>query len=365
MHTSQRHFLVTGLGALFIVLAAVTNPKPAIRVANSFAAKEKLSEYGFFTGKLADMVPAKDVVPYELNTPLFSNYAKKLRFIQLPTGQTVAYNDKDVFDFPAGTNIIKTFYYPKDFRDASRGRTLLETRLLTRTENGWKALEYVWNDAQTDAILDVAGGRKEISWVHTDGSMRKLEYVMPNVNQCKGCHLNNDKLMPIGPSARQLNGDFPYADGKKNQLQHWQEVGLLTDLPTNPTDVPRLAVWNNPATGDLASRARAMLDINCGHCHNPKGPANTSGLNLDIHEKNPFVWGVYKPPVAAGRGSGNLRHDIEPGKPEESILVYRMRSTDPGVMMPELSRQLVDEEGLKLVSDWIQSLQPADFVKKD
>ncbi|MES2734266.1 MAG: SO2930 family diheme c-type cytochrome [Bacteroidota bacterium] len=351
--------------ALLIGLGTIPKQKsPAVHSNSGFVAKEKLSEYGFFMGSMADMIPATSVVPYDLNTPLFSNYAKKLRFIQLPAGQTVTYHPKEVFDFPVGTHIIKTFYYPKDFRDEKKGRILLETRVLTRTENGWKALEYVWNDEQTEAILEVAGGRKEVSWVHTDGTSRKLTYVMPNVNQCKSCHLSDNKLIPIGPSARQLNRDFAYADGKQNQLVQWQQMGILTGLPANHQDIPQLAVWDDPSTGDLNSRARALLDINCGNCHNTKGSANTSGLNLDIYEKNPFVWGVYKPPVAAGRGSGNLSHDIEPGKPEESILLYRMRSTDPGVMMPELGRQLGHEEGIKLVSDWIKSLKPGDFAKK-
>ena len=52
--------------------------------------KMQLSDYGFFTGDIAEHQPIASVVPYQLNTPLFSDYAEKLRFVQLPEGQTVA-----------------------------------------------------------------------------------------------------------------------------------------------------------------------------------------------------------------------------------------------------------------------------------
>ncbi|RMG70375.1 MAG: hypothetical protein D6722_08775, partial [Bacteroidetes bacterium] len=141
-----------------------------------------------------------------------------------------------------------------------------------------------------------------------------------------------------------------------NQLAHWQAEGLLTGLPADPADIPRVAVWDDPQSGTLDERARAWLDINCAHCHRAEGPAKTSGLFLDIHQTDPGVLGVNKPPVAAGRGSGGLQYDIVPGDPEASILYYRMASTDPGVMMPELGRVGVHEEALTLIHDWITSM---------
>ena len=107
----------------------------------------------------------------------------------------------------------------------------------------------------------------------------------------------------------------------------------------------------------LDKRARAWLEINCMHCHNPVGPANTTGFVLDYFETDPIKLGVMKPPVAAGRGSGGLLFDIVPGKPEESILVHRIESTDPGVMMPELPRRLVHKESAKLIRAWIKAME--------
>lgn len=324
------------------------------------SAKAKLSEYGFFKGNIAAQISADDVMPYELNSALFSDYAHKARFIKLPKGTVANYHDKEVFDFPVGTTIIKTFYYPNDFRDASKGKKNIETRLLIHEDKGWAAYSYTWNDEQTDAVYEVAGGRKDISWVHYDGSEKKLNYVIPNVNQCKGCHILNGKMMPIGPKARNLNGDLAYHDGTTdNQLNRWKSKGILANMP-DLKNCPKVPNYNDPKSGTLEQRARAYLDINCAHCHREGAPAMTSGYIVNWHETNKTKLGFYKGPVAAGRGSGDRKYDIFPGKPDESIIVYRMESTDPGVMMPELARKMKHDEGVQLIREWIASLHESD-----
>ena len=117
--------------------------------------------------------------------------------------------------------------------------------------------------------------------------------------------------------------------------------------PSRP-QAPRLAVWDDPKSGTLDARARAWLEINCAHCHSPEGPARNSGLDLLASQRNPTRFGINKPPVAAGIGSGGLAFDIVPGQPDKSILVYRIASTHPGIMMPELGKRLVHEEGVAL-----------------
>ena len=318
-------------------------------------AKMTLSEYGFFQGQLADQLPAAGVVPYDLNTPLFSDYAQKLRFVQLPKGTSATYREPEVLDLPVGSVLIKTFYYPHDFRRPEKGRTLMETRLLLHEADGWYALPYVWNDEQTEAHLEVTGGTKDVRWVQPDGKKQRLAYSVPNINQCKGCHVKNQEMLPIGPTARQLNREYPYVDGEQNQLAHWQAIGYLEGLPP-AEEIPRLAVWNDPASGSVAERARAYLDINCAHCHRTDAPASTSGLLLDYYQRDATALGIGKPPVAAGRGSGGHQHDVVPGQPHQSILWYRMSSDDPGVRMPELGRQLVHAEGVALIEEWIEGL---------
>ena len=340
-------------GFFLLVLSSLRPAKETVKLPER--AKMTLSEYGFFQGNMADQLPVEGILPYALNTPLFSDYAQKLRFVQLPEGTAATYQERDVLDFPVGTVLIKTFYYPNNFRKPQKGRTLLETRLLLHEADGWHALPYIWNDEQTEAYLEVAGGTQAITWTHSDGKKQQLAYSIPNMNQCKGCHIKNQKIQPIGPSARQLNRSYPYAEGEQNQLQHWQSAGYLEGLPP-AEDIPRLAVWDDPASGSLDARARAYLDINCAHCHQAEAPANTSGLLLSYDQTDTTALGIAKPPVAAGRGSGGHPYDIVPGQPHQSILWYRMASSDPGVRMPELGRQLVHKEGVALIEEWIQGL---------
>jgi uncharacterized repeat protein (TIGR03806 family) len=307
--------------------------------------KENLSDYGFFKGTLKDQIPTDGVVLYTLNSPLFSDYASKLRFLRLPEGKSVSYNPDSVLQFPVGTAIVKTFYYPFDERNPEKGRRLMETRVLLHEAKGWVALPYIWNKEQTDAVLEVAGGSDQVSWIDAAGKKQSFEYQVPNMNQCKGCHERSGEMTPIGPSVRQLN------DGQ--QLQHWETAGLLKGLPKD--HIPALVNYSN-ASASLDDRVKAYLDINCAHCHNATGPARSSGLYLEWNSKDRTAYGFFKAPVAAGRGSGNLSYDIVPGKPEQSILHYRMASRDPGVMMPELGRQLTHHEGVELVRSWIQSM---------
>jgi uncharacterized repeat protein (TIGR03806 family) len=314
-----------------------------------------LSSYGLFRGNGATQEPAEGVLPYDVNTPLFSDYAVKYRFVRLPPGAPARYRDAEPFDFPVGTVLVKTFAYSKDMRSPSLGRRLVETRLLVHKADGWVGLPYVWNDQQTEAKFRVAGATREVRWVHSDGRQQTLRYLVPNVNQCLGCHENEKVLRPIGPTARSLNRRFEYADGPDEQLTHWGKAGVLKGAP-KATAAPRLAVWNDPSTGTLEQRARAWLEMNCAHCHNPAGSAKASGLDLRAAQADPFRSGVWKTPVAAGRGSGGRWYDIVPGKPDASILVYRTASTELGVMMPELGRRLVDTEGLALVRAWIEAM---------
>jgi uncharacterized repeat protein (TIGR03806 family) len=337
---------------LFVLIAAMLN----LSVGKQNAPLSKLSEYGFFSGKMSDQFPAKDVIPYQLNTPLFSDYAEKLRFVKFPEGAQVAYNDSIVFDFPKGTILVKTFFYPLDFRNPTRGRQLMETRLLIHEGKEWKAYPYIWNAEQTEAYLDVAGDTKQVKYLDEQGKTKEFAYYVPNMNQCKGCHNKSETMSPIGPSARQLSGTLDYGKGKENQLTHWAQAGILTGLPETAA-LPPAIVWNDPSTGSVNDRARLWLDINCAHCHQHNGPASTSGLFLGSAETDPLRIGVRKTPVAAGRGSGDLQYGILPGQPDKSILVYRMESKDPGVMMPELGRSLAHKEAITLIRQWIKEMK--------
>ena len=320
-----------------------------------FELKNNLSEYNIYLGNPRNLSPSERYLPYELITPLFTDYAFKHRMIHIPGGKKILYNDTTVFDFPIGTIIVKTFYYLSDFNDSNSDVDLVETRLLVHEDLGWKAYPYIWDDNDLDAKLTLVGGEKIVKW-KKDNKKNEINYFIPNVNQCTSCHSNNGQILPIGPSARQLNSDFTYSElGIKNQLEKWYELGIIDSLP-NVNDIPKIAKWNDVESGSINDRARAWLDINCAHCHNINGTASNTGLYLDIYQTNNKALGIYKKPVAAGRGSGGLMYDIVPGKPNKSILVYRYNSTDPAIMMPELGRTLIHKEALDIISSWIRGL---------
>ncbi len=317
---------------------------------------ERLSEYQFFNDELETLSPNERVLPYEIVTTLFTDYAEKARFVWMPEGNKATYTTDHVLDFPIGTVLIKNFYYDHDSRDLSKGRRIIETRLLVKRQEKWDALTYVWNDAQTDATLKIAGGSTEVKWINEKGKTMQVNYEIPNKNQCKGCHEYDGKLIPIGPKVRNLNMDFEYADGKQNQLAKWADVGYLEGYNQSAAH-PRVADWKNPKSGTLHERAMAYLDVNCGHCHNPNGPGGVSGLNLTYNEPMGPNLGICKSPVSAGSGSGGNDFDIYPGEPDKSILVYRMESTRPGEMMPEIGRMLVHTEGVALIKEWIAAME--------
>jgi uncharacterized repeat protein (TIGR03806 family) len=302
-----------------------------------------LAAYGLFRDARAQE-PGEGVTAYDLPTPLFSDYAMKRRYVFTPPGARVQYRADGAFEFPIGAVLIKTFEYPADMRQPDQNIRQIETRLLIRKRAGWTANTYVWNADGTEAHLQVAGASTPVRWIGPDGAPHEISYAIPNLNQCKGCHAVDGALTPIGPSALHLQDATD--DSRETELARWTRLGLLEGTP------PAAA----PATRSIDEQARAYLDINCAHCHNPRGPANTSGLDLRANQSDPARWGLRKRPIAAGRASADLSYAIDPGRPERSILLHRMESVDPGVMMPELGRTLVHDEGVDLVRAWIAQM---------
>jgi uncharacterized repeat protein (TIGR03806 family) len=301
-----------------------------------------LSAFGFFNGG-ADK-PAPGLIGYSLGTPLFSDYAEKQRFIALPKGAKVTVDPDGRLQFPVGTALIKSFGYP----DTAGKLKIIETRLLLHRAEGWVALPYVWRPDGTDAELKLGGLRVPASFNKPDGQRMDISYAVPNKNQCKQCHSTKDAITPIGPVWQ--NMVFADEAAKKALM-------ATTAFPQGA--LPQYARWDKPGSSSTEARALSYLRVNCGHCHKPSGSASNSGLFFDDHTGGGAALGIGKRPVAAGRGSGNFDFVIEPGHPERSILIHRMKSTDPGVAMPELGRATAHDEGIKLLEDWIRAMKPA------
>lgn len=331
--------VLAAAAALLLLAAAADRPRAvndAAITGDGFPAA--LSDYGFFTD-LPTRTPQPRLFGYTLNTPLFSDYADKQRYLYVPAGQQIAYDPERVLDLPVGSAIVKTFGYTR----AGAFRPI-ETRLLLHRASGWVALPYVWNADLSDAVLKRSGTRVPVTFTDPARQSRAISYAVPNQNQCKGCHDLAGAITPIGPKVRNLN------DGR--QLQAMVAAGILDRAPA---DAPRLARWNDEAA-PLNDRATAYLETNCAHCHNAAGPASNSGLFFDWHQADPVARGIGKHPVAAGLGSGGRDYDIAPGDPADSILLYRMQSTEPGVAMPELGRATVHDEAVAMLTKWIAAM---------
>ncbi|MHA7819040.1 MAG: SO2930 family diheme c-type cytochrome [Erythrobacter sp.] len=298
------------------------------------AMPRSLAEFGFFLDTAA-REPGVQLIAYDLNTPLFSDGADKLRYIYVPEGAMIEADGDGLLRFPVGTAIIKTFAFGQ-----GADRRYIETRVMLHRADGWTALPYRWNEEQTEAKLALAGGRVDL----TTPAGEDISYRIPNKNQCKACHSLNDAVVPIGPKARNLDPAL---------------LSLLVDrgkLDVAPKVAHPMPEWED-ASATTAPLARAYLDVNCAHCHRPGGGASNSGLDLTWEQEDAYAIGVRKPPVAAGRGAGGFLVSIQPGEPDKSILVHRMDSNEPGVAMPELGRSSIDVRAVAVMREWIADMK--------
>ena len=312
------------------VIARASTPTMVNDAAVIAGLPRSLSEFRFFEGNGAAQIPVGQVVAYRLNTPLFSDGAEKLRFVYVAPGKQMTADGEGLLAFPVGSALIKTFAFGK-----GNDRRLIETRVLVHRKDGWIALPYVWNEEQTEATLALAGARVSV----TSAKGETISYRVPNKNQCKECHAVDGVVVPIGPKARNLSAEW-----------------LEENLGQVPGGADQLPVWESRGSATPEAAARAYLDVNCAHCHRPGATASNSGLDLRWEQDDPHALGVMKRPVAAGRGAGTHLFDVVPGQPDQSILLHRMLSTEPGVAMPELGKSTVDEDGTEAVRKWIADM---------
>ena len=323
-----------------------------------------LSELQLMRGTEGGIVYNDGVEEYTLNVPLFSDYALKDRAIYVPEGEAATWDDRWAFDLPVGSAILKTFSLVPDLREPDVGKTPVETRVLIRASDGWKAWPYVWDEDGLDAQLAVSGETRPVSFIGRDGEELSFTYLVPQRNQCQECHEIEDEtgdkyIVPIGPSSRNLD------DGA--QLQRLHEASILPEIPAERA---RPAVdWEaflQTGTDGLSHAeidviARDYLDVNCAHCHNERAVnGKTSQLFLTWDNEDLFRLGYCKKPGSAAKGTGGRTYDIVPGDADASILYYRLQTDDLGSMMPDIGRSVIHTEGVDLMRVWIDGMEPVD-----
>ncbi|SDS36108.1 Ig-like domain-containing protein [Winogradskyella sediminis] len=309
-----------------------------------------LSEYQFFEGDLKNLQPTSGVVPYTLNATLFSDYAKKKRFVWMPNNSKASFiNENELLEFPTGTILIKNFYYDNVLPENTT--QILETRLLIKKQEGWRFANYAWNEEQSEAVLDMNGSYVDLQW-EQNGVTKSVEYRIPSEAECHTCHKVSEIANPIGPKPRNLNLSYEYSDGMANQLEKLVSLGYLEN--TLPELISRIPDYNDNSF-TYEERVRAYLDINCAHCHSESTHCSYRPMRLDfISTEDLTNIGVC---VEADTDLGfGLGHIVEPGDARNSVMHFRISAIAPSTRMPLLARTIVHTEGVQLIEEWINSL---------
>ena len=290
---------------------------------------DSLSTYQIFEGTPSDLIPSDDYKLLELSSVLFTDYAYKQRLVKIPDGTQMTRLDDGSIDFPNGTILTKTFFYYNDERDTSLGKRIIETRLLIKESNTWNVATYIWNENNTEADLKLDGADTQVSWIDLNGNNNSTLYHIPNENECIACHQSNSTMIPLGTKLRNLNRTVERDGTSLNQLHHLQAVGILNDFEIS--QVPSIVDYND-GNNSLSDNAKAYLDLNCSHCHNPNAWDEASKKEFDFRYE-----------VSLNQ-SGILS--------EEDKIIEVLQERE----MPFIGTSILDQNGIDLVIEYIESL---------
>ncbi len=339
----------------------------------------RLSQAGLFAS-VRDHKPARGLIPYSVNSELWSDGAVKERWIALPGESQIAFNTVEYpqpapgaprgWRFPDGTVIVKTFSLELEAGNPS-SRHRVETRLLHQESLGgteevgdqyWKGYSYVWNEDQTDAVLVESEGLDRtytIADPEAPNGQREQVWHFPSRAECTLCHTVPAKYV-LGLQTLQMNKEHDYGWVVANQLEVLHRLGVFSKpLPAPPGEFPR--IYNHlDRSRPLNDRARAYLHSNCAHCHQKWGGGNADFqllATLPLEETQT----LHVPPAHGDFGIARGRL-LAPGDPERSLILYRMTKLGLG-RMPHIASNLVDQQAVKLIQEWISSL-PAEVAAK-
>ncbi|HWM24144.1 MAG TPA: hypothetical protein VNP98_04920 [Chthoniobacterales bacterium] len=304
-----------------------------------------LSATGAFSN-LNTLTPSTGVIPFTVNSPLWSDAAIKTRWVAVPndgppytSAEQMAFVPVGEWGFPNGTVFVKHFELVVNEMTGARKR--LETRLLVRRENGGVyGVTYKWRPDHSEADLLPGALDEDIPITTSSGGQRIQRWSYPSRAQCLECH-NSQANFVLGVKTHQMNGDFTYPQTGRtdNQLRTFAHIGLLDPTPSEaeiPTFLKSVPV-SHPTT-PIQHRMRSWIDANCSQCHRPGG----QGLGFDARFYTPLenqdLMGTY------------VRFRDVDGSP-----LYQRDNALDETKMPPLAKNMVDETAMAVLRQWIAS----------
>jgi uncharacterized repeat protein (TIGR03806 family) len=300
-------------------------------IPNDHEFQQTLSDYELFKSPMSELEPTDKFIPFELTTELFTDYASKQRLIMVPENKPIQVNSNGTFHYPDSTLIAKTFYYPSLEIESSLTHHIIETRLLLKINGSWNVAVYEWNRDQTEAYLISKGTKRNVSWMNTEGELQTTRYRIPSLAECTTCHQASDRVIPIGPKLSNMNHSVERNGTHINQIDYLAASRVLS--VSHLETIRSLPDWSNPDY-PLDLRARAYLDVNCAHCHNPSGIADYTSLFLEYD--------------TSIKKTGILRN--------KNRIERRIESTRRWEKMPMLGTTVIHKEGVDLIKEYLENL---------
>ena len=312
----------------------------------AFAFPTVLSATGAFSN-LGTLTPSTGVIPYTVNSPLWSDSAVKSRWVAVPNNGPPYTSDEQIsflpvgeWSFPNGTVFIKHFELTVNEITGERKR--LETRLLVRNEDGAVyGVIYKWRADNSDAdLLPGPPLDEDIPITTSSGATRIQRWSYPGRGQCLACHTSQANYV-LGVKTHQMNGNFTYPETGRtdNQLRTFAHVGLLNPTPSEadiPTYLKSVAV-SDPSS-PVQHRMRSWIDANCSQCHRPGGP----GPGYDARLYTPLE-------------SQNLINTYVRFRDVAGSTLYQRANALDSTKMPPLAKNLVHEAAMSTLRQWIAS----------
>lgn len=317
---------------------------------------ERLSETGLFTD-MQQQIVAPGIIPYAVNSPLWSDGTHKTRFLALPGTAQIEFLRDGPWTFPPNAVLVKNFYVEFVKGDAS-SRQIIETRLMIKEgqQEQWRGFSYRWNEEGTEAFRLRESDELTLFIVDGDAPQGYTEqrYFYPGPQDCTFCHRQAAGRV-LGLRTGQLNGEFTYGEMTDNQLRSLNHIGVFSrDIGEEYADFPR---WPNPLDEreDIEARARAYLAANCSHCHRPDG---VDRADFDVRFEVPTSQSRtvdISPSLGRLEAEPERARIILPGNPGASTLYLRTQSFS-SFRMPPLATSVLDEAGTDVLRRWIDGM---------